>query len=256
MLMSELEFVTGEQALKVGKTLVVSDLHIGIEYRYRRDGISLPSQSGRMYSRIENLIRQTKAKRLLILGDVKHKVPGTSFQEEREIPGFFRKILELARVEVVPGNHDGGLEKLLPSQVVVHPSKGVMLDRTWFCHGHAWPDEGFLKAREVVVGHNHSGVEFRDKLGYRWIEPVWIRTRFERKGLLERYSIKRGTDLPELVLIPVFNEFSGLVAANRKRANVSKYLSKDMGPLLRVALKKEAGIFMLDGTHLGNLKDL
>jgi putative SbcD/Mre11-related phosphoesterase len=253
---AELEFVTGEKALMIGKALVVSDLHIGIEHRFRKDGISLPSQSGRLFSRIEGLIEKTKADRLIILGDVKHRVPGTSFQEEREIPAFFRNLLGMVKVEVAPGNHDGGLEKLLPSEVVVHPSTGVLVGSTWLCHGHAWPDEGFLKAREVVAGHNHSGIEFRDKLGYRWIEPVWIRTRLERKRLLERYTIEKGVQLPELVMIPVFNEFSGLVAANRKGAGVSKYLSEDMGPLLRTALRKEAGVFMLDGTSLGKLGSL
>jgi putative SbcD/Mre11-related phosphoesterase len=253
----ELKFVTGKPALKIGQAVVVSDLHIGIEYRYRKEGIALPSQSERLFQRLGKLIKRTKAKRVVIIGDVKHKVPGTSFQEEREIPAFFRRLVELAGVEITPGNHDGGIEKLLPEEVKIHPSSGFMLGNTWLCHGHAWPDKTFLDSERIVIGHNHAGIEFRDKLGFRWIEPVWTRSGLDRKGLFLHYkedSRKRG--LPEVVLMPVFNEFAGLIGLNRPLKEIEGYYSEGPGPLFRIMNRDKARIYMLDGTLLGELGKL
>jgi putative SbcD/Mre11-related phosphoesterase len=250
-----LRFVTGEPALKIGRVLVVADLHIGVEHQYRKEGIALPSQSGKLMERLEGLIKRTRAKRLVILGDVKHMVPGTSFQEEREIPAFLRRLLERVEVDVTPGNHDGGIGRLLPKEVVVHPSGGFMLGKTWLCHGHAWPGKDFLKAREVVVGHNHAGVEFRDKLGCRWLEPVWIRAGLVREKIEEKYG-KAGERLPELVIMPFFNTFSGMVPVNRSVEEIARRYREGPGPLFRSMDREKARVYMLDGTLLGELGKL
>ncbi len=247
----EIKFVTGEAALTIGKALVVTDLHIGIEYRYRKSGIALPSQLKNMSSRLDTLLDRTGAERLVILGDVKHKVPGTSFQEEREIPAFFRGLVEKVRVELAPGNHDGGIEALLPEEVAVYPRSGFRLGDVWLCHGHAWPEQEFLKSKAVVIGHNHSGFEFRDGLGYRWTEQVWVRAGLEKEGLSGRYK-DLGESLPELVLMPSFNRFTGLIPLNREGVGSREGPS----PLFRVAKRAEARIFMLDGTFLGELGEL
>ena len=253
--MKGLEFITGEAALKLGRVLVVADLHIGVEHQYRKEGLTLPSQSGKLMDRLEALIKRTRAKRLVVLGDVKHRVPGASFQEEREIPAFFRRLLERVEVDVTPGNHDGGIGKLLPPGVVVHPSGGFMLGKTWLCHGHAWPGEGFLKAGEVVVGHNHAGIEFRDKLGYRWLEPVGIRAGLVREKIEERYG-KAGGGLPGLVIMPFFNGFAGMVPVNRKPEEIAGLYSEGPGPLFRSMEREKARVYMLDGTLLGELGKL
>ena len=78
-----LKFITGEPALMVGKALVVADLHIGIEHEFRQAGLKVPSQLEGIVKRIDALIEKNKADRLIILGDVKHKVPGVSWQEEK-----------------------------------------------------------------------------------------------------------------------------------------------------------------------------
>jgi len=73
-------------ALFVGKTLVVSDLHIGIEHSFRKSGIKIPSGTENMKKSILEMIDETGAEKLVILGDLKHKVPGITMQELREVP--------------------------------------------------------------------------------------------------------------------------------------------------------------------------
>lgn len=263
--MKGLRFVTGEPALTLGRTLVVSDLHIGIEHRYRKKGISLPSQSESLATKLDGLIRKTKAKKLVVLGDIKHRVPGTSFQEEREIPGFFRSLAEKVEVEITPGNHDDGIGRLLPGDVKLHESTGFRERDTWLCHGHAWPGEGFLDCERIVIGHNHAGIEFKDKLGYRWIEKAWVRAELDRRKLEGNYKVLKDVEdagkdetaigLPEVVLIPPINDFTGLVASNRE-GKAARHFVEAPSPLFRAAVRETAKIYMLDGTFLGELGSL
>jgi putative SbcD/Mre11-related phosphoesterase len=254
----ELKFVTGERAITIGRVLIVADLHVGLEYRYRKGGIAVPTQTGKMLERLESLVKKTKSEKIVILGDVKHKVPGTSFQEEKEVPAFFRRLLDTAAVEVCPGNHDGGIEKLLHPDVKLYPSSGFMLGDIWLCHGHAWPVEDFLGARHVVTGHNHPGIMFRDSLGYSWTEPVWIRAGLDGGKLAKRYKSLEadGVALPELVVMPGFNELAWPIAMNRKMKDYEKdfeHIEAGPGPLFRAAERRHARAFMLDGTLLGEL---
>ncbi len=242
-----MEFLTSEPAVLEHKTLIIADLHIGIEHEFYRDGINVPSQTERMVKRIEKLIKNTKAERLVIIGDVKHKVPGISWQEEREVPEFFKRLSKLVRVEVVPGNHDGNLKKLV-SGVRIHPSAGFLLKNLYLNHGHTWPKAGFLGAEHILIGHSHPGFEFRCSLGYRWLEPVWLRASLDKSKLAKKYG--KVAKAPELVLIPAFNPLVGSVALNRS------FGEELLGPVIKCADMKKAGVYLLDGTFLGELGKL
>ncbi len=243
-------FVTGEAAMLSGRTLVVSDLHIGIEHEARVSGINLPSQSGEMLARIERIAKDNNVKRIIILGDVKHRVPGTSFQEEREIPEFFSG-LSSYDVEIVPGNHDPGIGRLVPDSVSVRNPKGFLDGEYFFCHGHAKPDISFLKARYVVMGHTQPLIEFSDSLGYRWTERVWCIAPFSERMLRKEY----GSSGPsELVIVPAFNRFSGGFPLNRKEKPDRK--REFASPLTKLCNMKKAKIYLLDGTFLGELGNL
>lgn len=255
-----MKFLTSEPALLLGrsekhpfkgvhgktKALVIADLHLGIEYEFYKSGIRIPSQLEKITERIEKLLKLTKAGKLIILGDVKHKVPGLSWQELREVPEFINKINRKIPVEIVPGNHDPGLSGLIPN-IKIHPASGFLLGDCWLMHGHAWPGEEFLKAKYVILGHNHPVIEFRDKLGYVWREPVWVRAELNKKKIGEKY--RKVKTLPEIIIMPVFNEFAGGISLNSKERSFS-------GPLGRCAETGKAEIYLLDGTFLGELGKL
>lgn len=252
--MVSMKFLTNEPALLLGrgrgKVLVIADLHIGIEHEFWKSGIRIPSQIDRMRERIERLLRLTKPQRLIILGDLKHKVPGLSWQELREVPEFLNSINKMVRLEVAPGNHDPGLKGLVPD-IKIHPSSGLLLGDYYLLHGHTWPSQEFLGAKQVIIGHNHPVIEFRDRLGYVWREPVWIRTGMDRKKILAKFGKLPG-GLPGLVIMPVFNEFAGGIALNPRNRKKGKF----MGPLGKCAEMKVAGTYLLDGTFLGELNKL
>ena len=249
----DIKFLTGEPALLAGRTLFVADIHVGIEHEYRKSGLNMPSQTPILLSRIESLLEKTRARKLVLMGDIKHKVPGISWQEEREVPVFLQRLAEKAEVHVAPGNHDGGIEKFVPKGVKLYPMEGALLGNIYACHGHAWPEPAFLQAKYLVMSHSHPQVEFRDRLGYIWRERIWIRTGLDIKKIREKYPGAKKA--PELIVMPAFNPLSGGIPVNRKKIP-GEQEKQHISPILKSARIKTARIFMLDGTYLGQLGKL
>ncbi len=252
--MNQLKFVTGEAALLAGKTLVISDLHIGIEHEYRQAGISIPSQLEDMRKRLEKLIKETKPEKLILLGDIKHKVPGTSFQEEKEIPEFFSWLSGKVPVEITPGNHDPGIEKMLPSGIELHPTSGFLDGSFYYSHGHTWPKEEFFKAKYIITGHVQPQIEFRDSLGYRWTEKVWVISKLKLQAVKKKFRVCETKNLPELIIMPAFNRFSGGYSLNSCEAKERKRAFSN--PITSLTDMNKAKIYLLDGTYLGELESL
>lgn len=71
-----------------GRSLIcVGDLHIGLENEMRCNGVHMPSQTFKMEQELISLAPGHDG--IILLGDIKHQVPGSSKQEYVEIPKFF-----------------------------------------------------------------------------------------------------------------------------------------------------------------------
>ncbi|MBP7087542.1 MAG: metallophosphoesterase, partial [Methanomassiliicoccales archaeon] len=151
------------------RVLCVGDLHIGIEADMRFRGVIVPSQTHRMEKELKDLAEGVD--RLVVIGDVKHQVPGSTKQEHIEVPRFFNSLLNhYPRIDLVKGNHDTDIERMLPSRVTVHDQGGFVMDDVGFVHGHAWPSEEVMSSRLLVMGHNHPAVIFEDGLHHNQVE--------------------------------------------------------------------------------------
>lgn len=234
------------------KIIVVTDLHIGIEWELSQQGISLPSQVPKLREKLLSLVERERADRFILLGDVKHNIPVSSWQEWREIPRLMEELSKRVEVEVIPGNHDGDLPGMLPKSVRVHDVKGIKLGRAGLVHGHAWPKAELFQVDLLITGHDHPAVEFRDSLGGRIIERAWLRGEINRKKLPKSIRDEVGEKLPKFLVIPAFSELVGGVAVNGK-------LEKSLiGPFFKsgaVPLEK-AEVYLLDGTFLGRVRNL
>jgi putative SbcD/Mre11-related phosphoesterase len=251
--MGTLRFVTGRPALLVGKSLVVADLHLGVERDFSRSGIKIPSQAGKVTESVDEIIEEAMPEKLIILGDLKHKVPGTSFQELREIPELLGHFSDRLELHVVPGNHDSGLDKILPENVKLHSSAGFSEGDAYFSHGHTWPDPSFLDCKYIIAGHRHPVIEFRDKLGYRFVEQVWMRGELDIGKVKKRYKTAPRS-MPEAIIMPAFNPLiMGSHALNRKHG---QSYSREMGPLINSINPEKAGLYLLDGTYIGTLSEI
>jgi len=233
------------------KAFVIADLHIGISYELYKSGIKIPSQVKEMKKTIEKLIKQTKAKRLVILGDVKHDVPGISVQEMREVPEFLKSLSRKIKLNVCLGNHDTYLKRILPEDIKLHGTKGFKIKNFGFNHGHAWPSKELMSCDYLIISHTHPTIQFTDKFGYRIVEPVWIKSRIDQEKVRERYKVNPGK--LEVIIMPAFNLLLGGTPVNVKTTS-----DELLGPLLKNDFvdMETAEIYLLDGTFLGKLKDI
>ncbi|MFH1821091.1 MAG: metallophosphoesterase [Methanobacteriota archaeon] len=243
--------------LKIGKerALVVSDLHLGIEHELAEKGISLPSQISKVKVRLIELLKRQRANRLIILGDVKHNVPVTAWQEWHELPGLFENLAKMVKVDIVRGNHDGDLEGMIPREVAIHDPHGMILGkrkRVGLMHGHTWPAPDVLGTELIITGHNHPAIEFRDELGGRTIEPIWLRAKLDPKKFPKKLIPFIKKSPPELLVIPAFSELVGGAAVNR---GIPREL---IGPMFKAGAVRldEAEAYFLDGTFLGTIGGL
>lgn len=230
------------------KTLVIADVHLGIEWELYHRGFSIPSQVEKRKKRICDYIEKVSPDRIVLLGDIKHNVPRTSWQEKKEVPEFLRTIAALAPVDIVPGNHDGDIDTLIPENVTVHEMRGFVLDGVGYFHGHTWPGAELLSASHIVMSHNHPTIRFTDPLGHAVSEEVWIRTHFIEKAIMEYYGDIVWND-PEVIIMPAFNELCGGIPFNE---SIHEEL---LGPVFAhhaIELEK-ATAYLLDGTNLGTI---
>lgn len=261
------------------RILILADLHIGWEVALAQEGIHIPSQTPKMKNKLLELIGLFKPTSLLVLGDVKHTIAGIELGEWQDIPDLFEALSQKVNdIKVILGNHDGNLEPLLPQSIEIIPQTGVALFETGFFHGNAWPAPELLQCNNLVIGHVHPTVTFRDPLGFRISAQVWVKARLNKKNLARAFlkgigvRSKLGEDplnllnqrfnirfkASELLIMPYFNAFLGGRPINRgtsaRRGKSVEYL----GPVLRSKSvdMENAETFLLDGTFLGTIKQL
>lgn len=221
----------------------VADLHIGIEVQLRLGGFNIPSQTPRMLSSLEELAGH--GSKLLILGDLKHRIPSVGYRENREIVPFMERLgRSFDTVALVSGNHDGGIASILPKSVQAAPGRGTLIENIGAFHGHVWPSETVMEADSIVMGHTHPSVLLVDSLGAKTNEKCWVRARLDKGVVAQRYK-----HCPkELVIVPAFNPLLTGTPVNSKHRSM-------IGPVFRNGLVdlKSMRIYLLDGTNLGNL---
>ncbi len=227
--MSGIEPMYNEKALLIGDTLVIADLHLGLEHELEKSGVKIPPQAPPMTERIIGLLTDSRARHLVILGDLKHNIPQISWHEYSQVPAMVKTLSQYADVTVIKGNHDGNLERLLPDTPVL---KSLKIGDSLLLHGHTRiPEKSDFST--IIAGHNHPCVEFRDEFKSTR-ESAWIRARLTRSSA-------------EVIIMPAFN---GLIYGTP--VNSGKRL---LGPLFKLIDLKNADVYLLDGTHLG-LRDI
>ncbi len=242
----DLQPVHGIPALRADEYLVIGDLHIGIESHLRSKGFHLTSRTDDMFDSIVKAADDSSS-RLIVLGDVKDSVPGSTKQEYREIPMFFERLLDrFDSIDVVRGNHDTNIEEFLPGHVRIRPASGMKVEDVGFVHGHTWPSKDVMASSTLVMAHDHPAVMFRDGVGRQVNEPCWVRGKF-RDVPSDNYEI-----LPRnFVIVPAFNRMLGGSPVNI----IGEPL---LGPIMGGSLLdlENATIHLLDGVDLGKLSDL
>ncbi|NYZ73554.1 metallophosphoesterase family protein [Candidatus Micrarchaeota archaeon] len=237
-----MKFLYNAPAILHKGAIIVGDTHFGMEDKLRRKGIYDEEFSLRLFSRLKGLIVSHKAKKLILLGDVKEDI--TMLDKRTE--DILAKLSMLCEITIVRGNHDGGIEHCANAEIA--KAEGFAYEGLGLIHGHSWPSDDVMACGHVIAGHQHPLITMTDAFGRKRSEPVWVMAPPDAERIAERY--KKFNKKIKLVLMPAFNPLVG--------STINHDEKERLGPLLNNNLFKlnHAIVFRLDGTCLGELKNI
>ena len=154
------------------------------------------------------------------------------------ISNHFEQVKKISDVTLVPGNHDAGIEKLVPDEITMISSKGIVIDDVLLTHGHSMPSENFSSVNRIIMGHLHP-VFFEDGSLING-QRVWITLKAKKELIFPSASGKI-----EIIIIPSFNPYLYMTHKKKYRKSISPIIQK-------VKNDTKAKIITLDGTIIGN----
>ena len=222
------------------KSLIVADIHIGFENNMASNEIFIGKNStiNETIQELSEIIDAENPDSVILLGDIKSSIKSISRNEWEEVPMFFKKIREKCDVILVPGNHDGNIQRLVPDNISMISSTGMVEENILLTHGHTMPSENFSHVDKIIMGHVHP-VFFQEASVVNG-QRVWISIKTEKEKI---FPNKTGE--LEITIIPSFNKY--FYATHRK-----KY-KKSISPIIdKIKTVSSAKIVTLDGTIIGN----
>ena len=222
------------------KSIIVTDIHIGFENTLALNEIFIGKNStiNETIQELSEIIDTENPDSVILLGDVKSSIKSISRNEWDEVPMFFKKIREKCDVILVPGNHDANIQKLVPDNISMISSTGMVEENILLTHGHTMPSENFSHVDKIIMGHIHPVFFQEDSVinGQR----VWISIKTEKEKIFPNKSGEL-----EIIIIPSFNKY--FYATHRK-----KY-KKSISPIIdKIKTVSTAKIITLDGAIIGN----
>jgi len=247
-----LEYVNKENELK--KFLVISDLHIGSETNLIKKGININSSQI-----IEDILKEIKDLRndhsfngIIILGDLKSTITHISKNEWDAIPSFLKQLSnDMEEVFLIPGNHDGNINLLVPQSVIVCNTSGLVIEDTLLIHGHTIPDKTKFNIKKIIMGHVHP--IFINPSSVLHGKRLWIYLKVKKEYIFGLQT----QGVIEIIIVPTFNKYFYSLRSSFKE-NKSSTLS--VSPLINQLIKNDAVLsgllFTLEGSLIGELKEI
>jgi len=174
---------------------------------------------------------------LILLGDIKSSIKNISSNEWDEVPLFFEKIRKKCDVILIPGNHDANIQKLVPDDVLMMSSTGMVEENILLTHGHTMPSENFSHIDKIIMGHIHPVFFQEDSVmnGQR----VWVSLKTKKQKIFPSKSGEL-----EIIIVPSFNRYF--------YATHKKHYKKSISPIIERAEASSAKIVSLEGVILGD----
>ncbi len=203
-------------ALLVGKTIIISDIHLGYEDALQQKGVLIPKfQLQDTIKRLELILKEAKPKTVIINGDLKHEFGRISAQEWRDTLKLVDMILQhTKKIIIVKGNHDpvlGPVARKRDIEIVKDYVAGDML----VTHGDAEPNlagKGRKNIKTIIMGHEHPAILIEDKVRREKFKCFLV-GKYKGKTLIAQPSfflLTEGTDVrKERLLSPLLQRNLG-----------------------------------------------
>lgn len=173
------------------ETLLVADVHLGKSEEFRASRIPLPTgETQTDLARLDRLLDEIGATRLLVLGDLFHGRAATSPPMLEALRQWRGRRAGL-RIDLVPGNHDRHTRDW-PMELEIHRLSPDYVERPFrFRHyPPAEDEEADPEGMFLLAGHLHPAVRLRADGGPTLVLPCFHRT-------------------PRGLTLPAFGSFTG-----------------------------------------------
>lgn len=222
------------------KILIISDIHAGFEDGMAANGIRTGKRTaiGETISDILEMVDAEGPDSVVFLGDVKSSVSGIGRSEWDDIPRLFSEVGARCGVVLVPGNHDAGIQRLLPEGVTVTSPAGIVEQGVLLTHGHRMPSGNLAHVDGIVMGHLHP-VYFEEGSLLNG-QRVWVYLRAQRDAIFPGRSGEI-----EITIVPSFNRYFYAEYKRRRKRSISPIID-------RVKEVSAARIVTLDGVIIGD----
>ena len=101
-----------------------------------------------MIKEIEEIVELEKPDCLILLGDIKSSTKNISKMEWNDVPLFFEKMKNMVDTVLIPGNHDGNIQRMIPEEITSISPTGMILENVLLTHGHKCLQKTFLMSKK------------------------------------------------------------------------------------------------------------
>ena len=192
------------------KTLVIGDVHIGQENAIHRLGMNIPLNQYKIINEfMETLLEETKPKKIIINGDLKHDFGKITDDEWNKITLFLKNLKKYAEVIIVAGNHDKVLQPIT-DKLDLKMKEFHKIGDVYITHGDIIPEDlEFISSKTIMIGHEHPAIKLKDKNRVE-IFKAFLKGKYKDKTIMVMPSlnpISEGSDiLTEKLLSPFLKE--------------------------------------------------
>lgn len=213
-------------------TIIIADLHLGLEGVLRLDGVSIPQYQEKIITnRLNTIIDKYQPENIIVNGDFKHEFGKNLRQEWREVGKLLQHLSEEHTVILIRGNHDNYL-KTIASKHNVPMKMSHTIDDILITHGHKK-----ITHPKTIIAHEHPFIRLRDAVGAMLSLPCFLVS--DDLIVMPAFSpLASGTDMTEA-------EKQDFLSPQLQRYNVDK---------LRVVAISEIGL--LDFCDLKHIKKM
>ncbi|HML05915.1 MAG TPA: metallophosphoesterase [Methanobacterium sp.] len=152
-----------DSALQIMDYLIISDLHLGYEYALNNEGLMIPRfQYKKIINRLEKIINESNASKIIINGDLKHEFSKITRQEWNEVIdfiGFLKNYFE--EIILIKGNHDN-FTGFIAQKSDLNVYESYSVENFLVLHGDKIPENfDYTKEDTVIIGHEHPSIGLR-----------------------------------------------------------------------------------------------
>jgi len=191
------------------KTLVVGDIHIGLEEAMNKEGIMVPRKGlKKVLEHFNRIFSMADVDIVVINGDMKHEFGEISRQEWQLTLKLLDYLIEKSKkVILIKGNHDKVLGPIAEKREIKVVDSYVV-GRVRILHGHK---EDKFDEEVLLIGHDHPCVSLRNE----------VRVEKYKCFLKGKWTNKT------LIVLPSFNFVSEGTDIRREKL-LSPYLQQDL----------------------------